>query len=197
MQRRTKRLVLRDFVASDRESVRRWRSDPEVMRYLDQPRGSDPDSWFDTVLRHSAYHPRTTYDAAIVLRKTGDVIGWIGMGRTIDPGAGDLVVGYALGRQWWGHGYMTEALVAMLEFGFTQLGARAISAQYYVANPASARVMQKAGMRPAGRAVSANPALGESERYIAIRDEWRKPRRRWLGLFSVLLALGLLPAAAG
>ncbi|MGH3487612.1 MAG: GNAT family N-acetyltransferase [Actinopolymorphaceae bacterium] len=175
MECQTERLLIRDFETDDRASVRRWRTDPEVMRYLDQPLGRDPDSWFDTVLRFSTQEPRGSHDAAIVLRSTGEVIGWIGIGRTIDPGAGDLVVGYALGQAWWGKGYMTEALLAVLAYGFTTLGARTISAQYYVANPRSARVMEKAGMVPAGQAPSANPALGTSERYVARRDTWQGP----------------------
>lgn len=199
MECRTKRLLIRDFVAEDREAVRTWRCDPEVTRYLDQPRGSDPDTWFDTVLRFGAQMRRAAHDAAIVLRSSGEVIGWIGIGRSTEPSAGDYVVGYALARAWWGHGYMTEALVAVLSFGFSELGARSISAQCYVANPASARVMQKAGMRPAGRASSANPALGESVRHIAIRDKWRRPGRRRFGLMVVvgLVALLALPAGIG
>jgi RimJ/RimL family protein N-acetyltransferase len=175
MECQTERLLIRDFEAGDRAAVRQWRTDPEVMRYLDQPLGRDPDAWFDAVLRFSAQGSRGSHDAAIVLRATGEVIGWIGIGRTIDPAAGDLVVGYALGRPWWGEGYMTEALVAVLGFGFTELGAETISAQYYVANPKSARVMEKAGMRPAGPAASADPALGSSERYVARRDTWQPP----------------------
>jgi RimJ/RimL family protein N-acetyltransferase len=173
MDCQTERLLIRDFRAGDRAAVSQWRSDPEVMRYLDQPLGRDPDAWFNAILRFTAQEPRGSHDAAIVLRATGEVIGWIGIGRTVDPGAGDLVVGYALGRAWWGNGYMTEALIAVLEYGFTRLGARTISAQYYVANSKSARVMEKAGMRPAGQATSANPALGASERYVARRETWQ------------------------
>lgn len=199
MRCQTKRLLIRDFVESDRASVRAWRSDPEVMRYLDQPLGADPDAWFDAVLRFAAQKPRMAHDAAIVLRETGEVIGWIGIARSPDFVAGELVVGYALKRSHWGKGYMTEALVAVLAYGFTKLGARSIRAQYYVANPSSARVMEKAGMKPDGPAVSADPSLGESRSYVARREEWRPPGRRRLGLLLVLVLVGLLavPAAAG
>jgi RimJ/RimL family protein N-acetyltransferase len=197
MECRTKRLIIRDFVADDRDSVRTWRSDPDVVRYLDKPLGDEPDRWFDTVLQFSRQARRTAHDAAIVLRSTGEVIGWIGMGRSIDPGGGDLVVGYALARRWWGNGYMTEALVAVLDYGFTHLGAGSISAQCYAANAASARVMEKAGMRAAGRAPSANPALGESLRYIAARDEWRRPARRRFGLLLVALLVAVVAVPAG
>lgn len=199
MRCQTKRLLIRDFVETDREAVRGWRTDPEVMRYLDQPLGTDPDAWFDAVLRYAERQPRVAHDAAIVLRETGEVIGWIGIAHSPDLIAGEMVVGYALKRSHWGKGYMTEALVAVLEYGFTKLGARTIRAQYYVANPASARVMEKAGMKPAGLAVSADPSLGESLSYVARRGEWRPPGRRRLGLVVVLVLIALIavPTAVG
>jgi RimJ/RimL family protein N-acetyltransferase len=199
MRCQTKRLLIRDFVEADRDAVRAWRADPEVMRYLDQPLGSDPDAWFDAVLRYTAERPRVAHDGAIVLRETGEVIGWIGIAVSPDLVAGELVVGYALRRSHWGKGYMTEALIAVLGYGFTKLGARTIRAQYYVANPASARVMEKAGMKPDGPAVSADPSLGESRSYVARREEWRPPGHRRLGLVLVLVLLGLIavPTAVG
>ncbi|WP_020573531.1 GNAT family N-acetyltransferase [Actinopolymorpha alba] len=181
MRCRTKRLLIRDFVEADRAAVRGWRSDPEVVRYLDQPLGTDPDGWFDAVRRFGAQVPRVSHDAAIVLRGTDEVVGWIGIGRSVDFLSGDHVVGYALRRESWGKGYMAEALAAVLEFGFTELGAQTIYAQCYIANHASARVMEKAGMKPAGQAVSADPSLGESVRYVAVRGEWRQPGRRRFG----------------
>ncbi|MBE1610730.1 GNAT family N-acetyltransferase [Actinopolymorpha pittospori] len=197
MECRTKRLLIRDFVETDREAVRGWRSDPDVTRYLDQPLGANPDGWFDAVLRYNAQTPRTSHDAAIVVRSTGQVIGWIGVSRSFDPASGDLVIGYALDQSAWGNNYMTEALIAVLSFGFGKLGARRITAQCYVANPASARVMEKAGMKHAGAALSADPALGHSVRYMALREEWRRPGRRRLGLALVLTLLALVAFPLG
>lgn len=66
-------------------------------------------------------------------------------------------VGYWLGRPFWGGGYMTEALKAMLQFGFEELNLNRIQASYFSDNLASERVMEKVGMihegtfRQAGR----------------------------------------------
>ncbi|NYH89899.1 GNAT family N-acetyltransferase [Actinopolymorpha rutila] len=188
MECRSRRLLIRDFVETDRGAVRLWRKDPEVTRYLDKQAGTSPDAWFDAVLRYNAQAPRTSHDAAIVLRSTGVVIGWIGVARSFDPSTGELTVGYALDRSAWGHDYMTEALVAVLSYGFGKLGVRSISAQCYTANGASARVMEKAGMQLAGPALSADPGLGHSVRYVAERDTWRRPGRRRFGL-AVAIAL--------
>ncbi len=199
MECRSRRLLIRDFVEADRGAVRMWREDAEVTRYLDKQAGASPDAWFDAVLRYNAQLPRTSHDAAIVLRSTGVVIGWIGVARSFDPSAGELTVGYALERSAWGQDYMTEALAAVLSYGFRRLGVRSISAQCYTANGASARVMEKSGMRFAGAALSADPSLGHSVRYVAERHTWRRPGRRRLGLAVAiaLLALVAFPLGAG
>ncbi|MFD2080346.1 Protein N-acetyltransferase, RimJ/RimL family [Actinopolymorpha cephalotaxi] len=192
MECRSRRLLIRDFVEADRGAVRLWREDADVTRYLDKQAGTSPDAWFDAVLRYNAQVPRTSHDAAIVLRSTGVVIGWIGIARSFDPSAGELTVGYALDKSAWGHDYMTEALVAVLSYGFAKLGVRSMSAQCYTANGASARVMEKAGMKFAGPALSADPSLGHSVRYVAERDTWRRPGRRRLGLAVAIALLALV-----
>lgn len=53
---------------------------------------------------------------------------------------------YWLGRPYWGNGYATEAVRAVLRFGFETLGLNRVHATCFTRNPASARVMQKAGM---------------------------------------------------
>ncbi|MET9020146.1 GNAT family N-acetyltransferase [Actinopolymorpha sp. NPDC004070] len=192
MECRSRRLLIRDFVEADRSAVRMWREDPDVTRYLDKQAGTSPDAWFDAVRRFNAQTPRTSHDSAIVLRSSGVVIGWIGIARSFDPRAGELTVGYALDRSAWGHDYMTEALIAVLSYGFGKLGVRSISAQCYTANGASARVMEKAGMKLAGPALSADPSLGHSVRYTAERDTWRRPGRRRLGLAVAIALLALV-----
>jgi RimJ/RimL family protein N-acetyltransferase len=51
---------------------------------------------------------------------------------------------------YWGRGYATEAALAVIAFGFEELGLNRIYAQHMASNPASGRVMQKAGMRHEG-----------------------------------------------
>ena len=57
-----------------------------------------------------------------------------------------MEVGYALGRPHWGHGFMTEAVKAILDCVFGIEGVRRVQAWSIVDNIGSARVMQKAGM---------------------------------------------------
>ena len=55
-------------------------------------------------------------------------------------------IGYVLGKNYWGRGVMAEALKAVLDFCFTQAGFQKVRARYVSLNPASGRVMEKAGM---------------------------------------------------
>ncbi|MGI9490888.1 MAG: GNAT family N-acetyltransferase [Geminicoccaceae bacterium] len=84
-----------------------------------------------------------------------DPIGAIGFG-----GRGPIAeLGYALGRSYWGRGYATEAVMAMIEVarGFSLGGLQAYS---FVENPASARVLEKAGFSELGVIVREYPKRG-------------------------------------
>jgi RimJ/RimL family protein N-acetyltransferase len=59
------------------------------------------------------------YNWAITLKSSGQLIGWLGIGTASHPTvAGERDFGYALHRDYWGHGYMPEALRAVLCFEF-------------------------------------------------------------------------------
>jgi ribosomal-protein-alanine N-acetyltransferase len=55
-------------------------------------------------------------------------------------------VGYWLGKPYWGKGYMTEALKLLIRLSFEELGLNRVQATHSTQNPASGRVMTKAGM---------------------------------------------------
>jgi RimJ/RimL family protein N-acetyltransferase len=84
---------------------------------------------------------------AVVERESGALIGDAGLYRT--P-AGEVELGYTLGRPWWGRGYATEAAGAWLETAFARLGIDAVVALAEPANTASLRVLEKLGMRRDG-----------------------------------------------
>jgi RimJ/RimL family protein N-acetyltransferase len=60
-------------------------------------------------------------------------------------------VGYWLGEEFWGRGIMTEAVTAVTNFCFENFALRRISAEVFANNPASARVLEKAGFTFEGR----------------------------------------------
>jgi RimJ/RimL family protein N-acetyltransferase len=81
-----------------------------------------------------------------------DPIGAIGFG-----GQGPIAeLGYALGRPYWGHGYATEAVFAMIDLA-RKLGLGGLQAYSFIENPASARVLEKAGFDAVGVIVREYP----------------------------------------
>ncbi|WP_254878791.1 GNAT family N-acetyltransferase [Streptomyces sp. NA04227] len=78
-------------------------------------------------------------------RETGLVVGSIGL--FWPPLEGRLEIGYGIVASRRGLGYATEATRALAAHGLTAPGVRTVEAQVETANPASVRVLEKAGMR--------------------------------------------------
>ena len=78
-------------------------------------------------------------------KEDGAALGGVGFG-----GLGDVhELGYALGRPYWSQGFATEGVLAMIEYA-RALGLKALQAFIFVENPASARVLRKAGFTDLG-----------------------------------------------
>ena len=165
MEYQTKRLVVRDLNWDDLDAMHAYKSDSLVTRHtdfgvktLDESR-----SWLAGCIYHNTIPNRIAHNCAIVLAATDETIGWIGFGppsNLPDP-RGDIDFGYALCRAHWGHGYMTEALTGMIAFIFMTTTAQRIFGECEVANPASARVMEKAGMQLAAEYTWQDETTGE------------------------------------
>src|SRR5512132_1031944 len=84
-----------------------------------------------------------------------EIEGTAGGGIGVHPGHDvyrhTATVGYWLGEQFWGRGIMTEAVTAVTYFCFDYFPLRRISAEVFANNPASARVLEKAGFTFEGR----------------------------------------------
>ena len=93
----------------------------------------------------------------MTLPAAGEVIGNCGI-RLTAAGSHEAEIGYELSPNQWGRGYATEAVAAILRFGFTELGVHRVSAWLVADNVASARVLEKNGFQLEGR-------LRDKERY--------------------------------
>ncbi|MFF4698594.1 GNAT family N-acetyltransferase [Streptomyces chattanoogensis] len=80
----------------------------------------------------------------IIERAGGLVVGAIGL--FWPPDEGRLEVGYGIVPSRRGRGYATEAAAAMVEFAFTAPGVHTVFADVELTNPASGRVLEKAGL---------------------------------------------------
>lgn len=85
------------------------------------------------------------YSFAIELLATRDFVGWISIRRETDVGAWSI--GFWIHPQQHGRGFATECARVILEFGFSRLNARQITAVHAAWNEASGRVLSRIGMR--------------------------------------------------
>ena len=172
----TPRLALRDLRDSDFERVYAYATDNEVVRYLDWgPNSVEDTTRFLTLARKARESsPRTAYHLAIALRTDDRAVGGCRIEiRDAATEAGDL--GYVLDRAHWGHGYATEAGRALLAFGFEGLGLHRIWTRCDIRNIASARVLEKLGMRREGllrHDVRRKGEWHDSYLYAILEPEW-------------------------
>jgi RimJ/RimL family protein N-acetyltransferase len=89
-------------------------------------------------------------------------------------------IGYWLGAKFWGKGYATEAVRAMIDHAFTDLDCDALYSAARVTNPASRRVLEKCGFQWTGAGLLRIRALASS----APIDRFRLDRGLWASLKS-------------
>jgi RimJ/RimL family protein N-acetyltransferase len=178
----TDRLVLRDFIQDDWAMVYAMSQAPSVVRYQSWLRlagEAEARGWVQQAIYHNQLRPRQAYNLAIVQQAPPEVVGWLGWGRPSDRTHGDYDFGYALLPGVWGRGYMTEALRAAIDYMFGSLAATRIFGECASINPASARVMEKAGMVLVDQWDAIDPATGQAEvhrRYVLDVADWRHHR---------------------
>ena len=159
----TPRLILRNFIPDDYEPLRELDSDPAVLRYRSRSYIS-PDitcAFLSQAQQSVQEDPRTLCAYAVV---RGDTSEWLGQcGLTILPSDPRRAFAwYSLLPKYWGQGYMTEAVQALLYAGMTEFNLHHIFAECHPQNQASIRVMQKAGLQYQGNVHIAN-AAGKTE----------------------------------
>lgn len=147
----TPRLILRDFKKSDLKAVHAYSSLEEVARYLVWGPNSLVQSKqaIEGFIDDQRMRPREIFDVAVTLKPKREVIGGAGV-RIIDRDNLTGEIGYTLHPDYWGFGLATEATRALLDAGFNELGLQRIIAHCDQRNKASARVMERLGMRREG-----------------------------------------------
>lgn len=147
----TDRLILRKLEQTDAKYVfENWLSDNRVMDNL--IKGAHK-SISETITRVAEivnqYGSKEFCYWGIQHKSSGELIGAIDL-FNFDQMTENCEIGYVLGFNWWNQGYGTEALKAILDFGFRHLNIHKISAAHNTDNPASGKIMQKAGMEQEG-----------------------------------------------
>lgn len=176
----TKRLLLRRFSINDLEPIFHncWK-DYEVWKWTNYASmkcvddvihiaGMFTEDWLN------AYKKPTRYSWAIQVKSTGEVIGRI-FGMHPDDRINQIELTYELGRKWWNQGLMTEAVTAVIQYFFMEVGFNRIYAYHAGENLASGKVMQKCGMTYEGtlrQAGKCNTGIVDMVMYSILADEY-------------------------
>jgi len=141
--------MLRPFAATDATVVQRLAGVPEVAlttQNIPYPyEDGMAEAWISTL--QGKWEVRESLTLAITAG-VDMLVGAVGLELNLPHSRGEL--GYWIAHDHWNQGYATEAAAALIEFGFDELKLNRIQARYFVRNPASARVMEKAGMKYEG-----------------------------------------------
>jgi len=144
----TERLILRRFVEGDAQAMfDNWASRSENLTYVTWNPHLNVEQTRNSIGNWVAFYDNPNYYKwAICLKENPEqVIGDISI-IEMNEDDSSCEIGYVLGKNYWSRGLMTEALKAVLDFCFTQAGFQEVKARYVSLNPASSRVMEKAGM---------------------------------------------------
>jgi RimJ/RimL family protein N-acetyltransferase len=175
----TSRLTLRPFVEEDFEAVYAMRSDPEVARYLYQGPLSEEEtrSRLERNMALSAWAAEGDWlSAAAVERATGLTVGDVAF-HWVSERDKTAEVGFVFDPRQQGKGFATEAARALIAWAFDEAGFHRVIGRTEARNSASARVLEKLGMRLEAHFVENEWVKDEwqSELVYAVLDrEWRE-----------------------
>jgi len=169
----TPRLLLRKPRAEDAAAIfATYAQDPEVTRYLTFRPHREVREAEEAVTRFvEGWRTGKSFCWMIVRRDTGEIIGSIAARE--EQG---INLGYLLARPFWGQGYMSEALGAVVHWALAQPAVSRVWAVCDTENHASARLLTRSGFRLEGvlRNWSPHPNVSEIPRdcycYARIRD---------------------------
>jgi RimJ/RimL family protein N-acetyltransferase len=178
----TERLLLRPFTPDDFDALFAMHSLPDVARYLYwAPRTEDEAR---TVLKKKV--------AARAIRSEGDFLAFAVVLKETNEVVADFVlqfvsdehrqgeIGYIVHPDHQGHGYATEAARAILRLAFEDLKLHRVVGHLEARNAASARILEKLGMRREAHFVENEFVKGEWQSgliYAILDREWRAAER--------------------
>ena len=181
MEIKTERLLLRELEETDAAVCNEYERDAEVVRYQSAGIRSLQESleYIQRSRKAIDASPRLTFDLAVVLRSEDRLIGRAGI-HVNDPESREGRIWYVLHPAQWGKGYIVEAMTALVDHGFGELGLHRVTADCDPGNHASARVAEKLGMRREAHFVENAWIKGvwvDSLIYAILDREWKARSR--------------------
>jgi RimJ/RimL family protein N-acetyltransferase len=171
----TSRLCLRSLSAADVDDFYEVFSNPEVMRYWSTPPLPNREASSKAIAEiHDGFKRHELLKWGIAL-PAGDKL--IGTATIFHPDFTNrrAEIGYALGRAFWGNGYMHETLTAVINYAFADLNLHRIEADVDPRNAASVRTLERLGFQREGylrQRWHVNGEIQDALFYGLLRPEW-------------------------
>jgi RimJ/RimL family protein N-acetyltransferase len=144
------RVRLRWLEEGDLESMYAIFSDTRSMRFWSMPALTDREQAVGYLARiNEGFRARTLFQWGVERKEDSRIIGTTTL-FSLDSGNARAEIGYILGSEYWGRGYMQEALTALVQFAFTELKLRRIEADVDPRNAPSVKSLDRLGFKKEG-----------------------------------------------
>lgn len=144
----TSRLIVRHFIPEDAEALFRVHGNLKVAQYMGDGKPLTYElcvKWIEVSMRN--YQTKGFGASAVVEKRTGEFIGCCGIVYNLERSEPEIPeIIYSFDPRWWGQGFASEVVPAMLDYGLKHCGLHRILATIVPENTASQRVIEKAGM---------------------------------------------------
>ena len=143
----TERLLLRKFRLNDASAILSIRSDEQVMKYMDTEWHKNiPNSENFIAKNLESYEKKEGIFWAIVAKENKEFLGDFAFWK-IDKKNSRAEIGYTLKPKFWRKGYMKEAIIAIIGFGFNNLQLHSLEANVNPKNNNSSELLKNIGFR--------------------------------------------------
>ncbi len=147
----TNRLILRKITRNDAyQAYTSWCTDADVCKYLPWSKHKDVNETLELYTMWENTYDDETFRWIVELKDNHEVIGTIDVISREYLYNGVCKIGYVYAKKYWGMGYGTEALAAVIKYLFNEADAEVVYGECYSRNIASGKIMQKCGMQYEG-----------------------------------------------
>jgi RimJ/RimL family protein N-acetyltransferase len=174
-------VALRRLVAQDVPDLFAVFSDPAVMRYWDgAPMASMAEAQDYLAEIDEGFRTRVLFQWGIALPPDGRIIGTCTLLR-LAAAHGRGEIGFAVGKGYWGRGYGTAAVSALIHFAFGELALHRLEADVDPRNERSLRLLERLGFTREGYLRERYAVGGELQDSVILgllRREWAVSQER-------------------
>lgn len=172
----TERLILRSMSLDDLEFIIRHFSDYETNRYSDYEGLKNREEAIEFYKRFLELGKPSHFRLGVVLKETGELVGTLGY-HNFSRKDFRTEIGYDLYKTHWGKGFMTEAVRAIIRYGFEQMNLNRIEATMNSENLRSIKLLERLGFQKEGLLREKYYCKGRFQHelvYSLLRKDWEK-----------------------